>query len=298
MATVKKNLKVDLLEYNEGQLSFIDEATNKQVGLPRNPRFIRDTRFEALKKSIEDAPEMLDLREILVYTLSGVKGKNGKYVVIGGNMRLRACKEIGYAEVPCKILDINTPMEKLREYAIKDNEAFGQNDFDILANEWDMEELVDWGMEADYLAGGELEDFEETSDPSREGSGTDTHYSRKIEPPVYEITGKEPSIAECINTDNVKKMLADIDASSVSEEQKEMLRACAYRHAAIRFDNMAEYYAHQGPEMQRLMEDNALVIIDFDKAIEKGFVEMTNKLLNLIPEEELNNTERPDNDEE
>lgn len=148
MATVKKNLKVDLLEYNEGQLSFIDEATNKQVGLPRNPRFIRDTRFEALKKSIEDAPEMLDLREILVYTLSGVKGKNGKYVVIGGNMRLRACKEIGYTEVPCKILDINTPMEKLREYAIKDNEAFGQNDFDILANEWDSDELLAWGMDS------------------------------------------------------------------------------------------------------------------------------------------------------
>lgn len=152
MATVKKNLKVDLLEYNEGQLSFIDEATNKQIGLPRNPRFIRDSRFEALKKSIEDAPEMLDLREMLVYTLSSIKGKDGKYIVIGGNMRLRACKEIGYTEVPCKILDIDTPMEKLREYAIKDNEAFGQNDFDILANEWDSDELLAWGMECDYLS--------------------------------------------------------------------------------------------------------------------------------------------------
>lgn len=152
MATVKKNLKVDLLEYNEGQLSFIDEATNKQVGLPRNPRFIRDNRFEALKKSIEDAPEMLDLREILVYTLSSIKGKDGKYIVVGGNMRLRACKEIGYKEVPCKILDIDTPMEKLREYAIKDNEAFGQNDFDVLANEWDSDELLAWGMECDYLS--------------------------------------------------------------------------------------------------------------------------------------------------
>lgn len=152
MATVKKNLKVDLLEYNEGQLSLIDEATNKQIGLPRNPRFIRDNRFEALKKSIEDAPEMLDLREILVYTLSSIKGKDGKYIVVGGNMRLRACKEIGYKEVPCKILDIDTPMEKLREYAIKDNEAFGQNDFDVLANEWDSDELLAWGMECDYLS--------------------------------------------------------------------------------------------------------------------------------------------------
>ena len=81
----------------------------------------------------------------------------GKYVVIGGNMRLRACKDLGYMEVPCKVLDESTPVLKLREYSIKDNEAFGQNDWDILANEWDMEELQDWGMElmGDWNAGGE-----------------------------------------------------------------------------------------------------------------------------------------------
>ncbi|MBO5957498.1 MAG: ParB N-terminal domain-containing protein [Bacteroidales bacterium] len=167
MATVKKNLKVDLLEYNEGQLSFIDEATNKQMGLPRNPRFIRDARFEALKKSIEDAPEMLDLRELLVYTLSSIKGKDGKYIVVGGNMRLRACKEIGYKEVPCKILDINTPMEKLREYAIKDNEAFGQNDFDVLANEWDSDELLAWGMDNALLNAGDY-DFDSVDEVSED----------------------------------------------------------------------------------------------------------------------------------
>ena len=69
----------------------------------------------------------------------------------------------------------------------------------------------------------------------------------------------------------------------LSEEQKEMLRICAYRHAVIHFDNIAEYYAHQDKEMQNLMEENALVIIDFDRAIEKGFVDMTDKLLRLIP---------------
>ena len=167
MATVKKNLKVDLLEYNEGQLSLIDEATNKQIGLPRNPRFIRDSRFEALKKSIEDAPEMLDLRELLVYTLSSIKGKDGKYIVVGGNMRLRACVELGYKEVPCKILDVNTPMEKLREYAIKDNEAFGQNDFDILANEWDSDELLAWGMDNALLNAGDY-DFDSVDEISED----------------------------------------------------------------------------------------------------------------------------------
>lgn len=129
-----KNLKVSQLEVNKGQIE----------GLPKNPRFIKDDRYKALKKSIEDAPEMLSLRELIVYP------HGDKFVVIGGNMRLRACTEIGYKEIPCKVLPAETPAEKLREYAIKDNVGFGSDDFDILANEWDIDELTDWGMELDF----------------------------------------------------------------------------------------------------------------------------------------------------
>jgi hypothetical protein len=124
-------IKTSLLEVNKGQIE----------GLPKNPRFIRDTRFEQLKKSIQDAPEMLGLRELIVMP----HGK--KYVVIGGNMRLRACIDLGYKEIPCKVLPADTSVEKLREYAVKDNNGFGQDDWDILANEWDEEELKGWGME-------------------------------------------------------------------------------------------------------------------------------------------------------
>lgn len=127
----QKNIHIRDLEVNKGQIE----------GLPKNPRFIRDDRFEALKKSIEDAPEMLALRELLVYP------NDGKYVIIAGNMRFRACKDLGYKEIPCKVLDEDTPVEKLREYTIKDNVAFGSDDWDILANEWDAVELGDWGME-------------------------------------------------------------------------------------------------------------------------------------------------------
>lgn len=126
-----KTIKIKDLATNDGQIE----------GLPKNPRQIRDHRYEKLKKSIEDAPEMLQLRELLVYP------NGGKFVIIGGNMRYRACKEIGYKELPCKVLDAETPIEKLRQYAIKDNENFGEYDFDVLANEWDAEELTDWGVE-------------------------------------------------------------------------------------------------------------------------------------------------------
>lgn len=126
-----KNINIKNIIPNNGQID----------GLPKNPRQIRDFRFEKLKKSISDAPEMLSLRELIVFP------HDGKFIIIAGNMRYRACQELKIKELPCKILDENTPVEKLREYAIKDNENFGEYDFDILANEWDAEELTEWGVE-------------------------------------------------------------------------------------------------------------------------------------------------------
>lgn len=126
-----KNLFIKDLALNNGQID----------GLPKNPRFIKDYRFEALKKSIEDAPEMLSLRELIVFP------HQDKFVIIAGNMRYRACKELGYKELPCKVLNADTSVAKLREYTIKDNQAFGADDWDMLANEWDEKELISWGME-------------------------------------------------------------------------------------------------------------------------------------------------------
>lgn len=126
-----QNVPVARLEMNKGQLQ----------GLPKNPRFFRDNRYEAMKKSIEDSPEMLQLRELIVYP------HGEKYIVVCGNLRLRACKELGYTELPCKILAEDTPTVKLREYATKDNVSFGENDMDVMMNEWDKSELQDWGIE-------------------------------------------------------------------------------------------------------------------------------------------------------
>lgn len=128
---MKQTISVSLLDYNKGQIE----------GLPKNPRFFRDNRYDAMVKSIQDSPEMLELRELIVYP------HGERYVVVCGNLRLRACKELGMAEVPCKVLPVDTPTKKLREYASKDNVSFGENDKDIMRNEWDVSELQDWGVE-------------------------------------------------------------------------------------------------------------------------------------------------------
>jgi len=126
----KEKLPITLIESNEGQIE----------GLPRNPRLIRDEKFEALKRSIEEDPEMLELRPVMVYPYEG------KYIAIGGNMRLSALKDLGYNEVPCVIIPENTDAKKLRAYTMKDNYGYGEWNQQILAEEWDMSELDDWDM--------------------------------------------------------------------------------------------------------------------------------------------------------
>lgn len=126
-----QNIKLSKLRHNDGQID----------GLPKNPRFIRDYRFEKLVQSIKDDPEMLQLRELIVIPFNQV------YLVIGGNMRLRAMRELEITEAPCKVLPEDTSPEKLRAYTIKDNIGYGEDNWDDLANEWDVTELETWGME-------------------------------------------------------------------------------------------------------------------------------------------------------
>lgn len=132
-------ISASMLEMNKGQLE----------GLPKNPRYIKDERYAKLKKSLIDSPEFLEANPLKVYQLP-----NGHYIIIDGNMRFLAGSEIGIEEYPCYIFKQGTPMKKLMEYAIKANIAYGNTDWDALANDgWDVGELEDWGMDVSFLGG-------------------------------------------------------------------------------------------------------------------------------------------------
>lgn len=107
---------------------------------PSNPRIIKDDKFKKLVKSIQEFPQMLELRPIVV---------DANMVVLGGNMRLKACKAAGLKEVPIVIAD-NLTEEQQAEFIIKDNVGFGEWDWDLLANEWDEQLLQDWGLELPF----------------------------------------------------------------------------------------------------------------------------------------------------
>ena len=102
-----------------------------------NPRFIKDDKFRKLVKSIKEFPEMLELRPIVV---------DEDMIVLGGNMRLKACIEAGLKQVHIKIAE-NLTEEQKKEFIVKDNVGFGEWDWDLLANEWDTELLEEWGLD-------------------------------------------------------------------------------------------------------------------------------------------------------
>jgi DNA modification methylase len=117
---------------------------------PNNPRLIKDEKFHKLVKSIQGFPEMLEIRPIVV---------NADMIVLGGNMRLKACKEAGLKEIPIIFADDLTE-EQQREFIIKDNVGFGEWDWELIANDWDAEELEDWGLDVPDF-GTEVLDAEE-----------------------------------------------------------------------------------------------------------------------------------------
>jgi hypothetical protein len=151
----QKFLPISKLKGNTGQIP----------GLPKNPRVIRDERFQKLLQSIKDDPEMLSLRELIVYPYQG------NYVVIAGNMRLRAIIELGYKECPVKILPEDTPVEKLKAYTIKDNVPYGDNDWAVLSEEWDTDQLSEWGLDVPYVPSDiDLDSFFEDSNTDEKDS--------------------------------------------------------------------------------------------------------------------------------
>lgn len=143
-------VKISSLKNNTGQIN----------GLPKNPRLIRDNKFIQLKKSIQENPEMLSLRELIVYD------NDYELIVICGNMRLKAIKELGIKEVQVKILPKETQVEKLKAYTIKDNVGYGEHNWEMLANEWDAQQLIDWGLDIPHFDGELPEDNPEDSDPN------------------------------------------------------------------------------------------------------------------------------------
>lgn len=128
-----KRIRLTDLEINRGQVA----------GLPSNPRQWGKGELQDLIKSIKATPELLEARGLIVWPT-----ENGKFVILGGNMRFSALREMGEIDAPCYVMPKDTDIQKLREIVILDNGQFGSWDYDMLANEWDDLPLCDMGVPA------------------------------------------------------------------------------------------------------------------------------------------------------
>ena len=213
---------------------------------PNNPRVIKDYQFEKLCKSIQEFPKMMELRPIIV---------DDNNTVLGGNMRLRALQKLGYKDIPDTWVKKASELteEEKRRFVIADNVNAGEWDWDTLANEWDAEELEEWGVELNIT---ETEKLSESTYKS-------VYYEPEQKPHVRLI--------DCIDFDKYNKKIEVIEQSNIDKEKKEVLKWFAYRFLKIDFENVANYYYYNASDEEKeIIERLRLVLIDNG---ENGFIE-------------------------
>jgi DNA modification methylase len=158
---------------------------------PNNPRLIKDDKFKKLVQSLKDLPEMAQVRPIVV---------NTDMIVLGGNMRLKAMKEAGWKDVPVEVVDWDE--DKQKQFIIKDNVGFGEWDWDMIANEWDAEELNAWGLDVPAFGEKELEAEEDDFEVPAGGIETDI-----VLGDLFEIGQHRLLCGDSTQTDTFEKLM-------------------------------------------------------------------------------------------
>lgn len=232
-----------------------------------------DPEYEKLKRSIKE----FGIVEPLV-----INERTGN--LVGGHQRLKVLKDLGFDEVDVSIVNLNDEKEKMLNIALNK-----------ISGDWDSELLKDLLMELDT---GEYDieltgfDHEELENMMTEFyvDEDESDYTDKIVAPVYEPKEHEsPEIHELYDEEKSLELIEKIKKSDVPEEIKDFLKIASYRHIVFDYARIAEYYAHADKDVQELMEDSALVIIDFDDAIKNGFIEFTRDVIDSIDSGDVEN---------
>lgn len=198
--------------------------------------------------------------------------------IVGGHQRFKVMKELGNTQFHVSVVNLPLEREKALNVALNKVEgAFEENalaalledisfsDIDVTLTGFDTDEI-------EALIG--LDDFDNHEEPE------ESHYTEKIKAPIYEPKEEEaPPINDLVNTTKTSQLLDEIAAADLPEELGIFLTLAAQRHNVFDYSKIAEYYAHAEPEIQDLMERSALVIIDYDKAVQNGFIEFTKQAM-------------------
>ena len=204
-----------------------------------------------------------------------VDGDNG---IIAGHGRVLAAQKLGLAELPVIEAGHLSDTQR-RAYIIADNklamnagwddeilrvelDALGADGFDLELTGFSLDEIADLQIE-------EVPDPETLSE----------NYSRKIEAPIYEIRGEKPAPADLYDEEKAQRLRKSIASADVPDDIRRFLEIAADRHTVLNFSRIAEFYAHSSADVQELMEQSALIIIDYDRAVEDGFVKLAKGMM-------------------
>ena len=231
---------------------------------PYNPRKISGEALSGLSKSLE---RWGVVQEIVVNKRTGY--------IVGGHQRVTALKKMGVKEVPVVWVDLDDVEEKALNVALNNPHISGEFDDTIT------------GLLTEIRDGIGFDDFEQLmlDDLLPKKSSQEEVYTHKIESPVYKVTGEKPKVSELYDDNRTKQLVKKIQKADLPEDIKRFLTRAADRHTVFDFRKIAEFYAHSNETVQDLFEESALVIIDFDKAVDLGFVRLTKLLADQFLEE-------------
>ena len=251
-----------------------NEKISRDLKFKGNPRKISDKQRELLKEHIQELGD-----------LSGVVYCHNQKAYVGGNQRTdifdgSAIEIVETYKKPNEVgtvaygfinhnnerfayREVNFNEDQFKKACIVANNDGGEHDLDILKT-WNRENLEEWGFDTSGFAD-EIEDEE-------------SNYTNKIESPNYEPSEDKPNLSELFNDEKTNELIEKIDSSSLDKKEKDFLKLAAFRHTVFNYQSIADFYANSNEETQRLMEQSALILIDFDKAIENGYVKLSDEV--------------------
>jgi hypothetical protein len=208
--------------------------------------------------------------------------------ILAGNHTWRAAKSLGWSEIAVGFIETKDDDDATR-ILLADNRTTDLASYDDAGLADLLKELIvsDEGLEGTLFDGDALDQL--LTDLNQEPFDLDLtpKYIQDLKVPQYEIVGDEPNITQLLDTTKTQKLNEQIDDADITDDLKHFLKAAATRHTVFDYSKIAEFYPHQTPEVQQLMEQSVLIIIDANDAIANGYAKLSNTLSDLQLQDEL-----------